>query len=140
MRDKMRLEEQQREMRMLEALQSPRWDAKRVAECGLAWLKKNNEVLEDTDVKEVVGGLLHRMVLDGQFTTTMCEMLDAWKAWAENGGMRKSDFTLLQDDKTSFAYASLLIAMIKDTTTAQEGTLSLDLQECLRLWRNVRLG
>lgn len=140
MRDKMRLQEQQREVRMLEALQSPRWDAKRVAERGLAWLKKNNEVFEDMDVKEVVGGLLHRMVLDGQFTTTICQILDTWKAWAENGGMRKSDLTLLQDDKTSFAYASLLIALIKDTTTAQEGTLSLDLQECLRLWRNVRLG
>ncbi|KAK4166494.1 hypothetical protein QBC43DRAFT_18920 [Cladorrhinum sp. PSN259] len=140
MRDKMRSDQQRKEARTLEALQSPRWDAKRVGESCLAWLKAKNEIDEDMGVKEVVGTLLHRMVLDGQFTTTICEMLDLWKAWAENGGMRKSDLTSLQEDKVSFAYASLLVAMIKDTTKAQEGTLSLDLQECLRLWRTVRLG
>ncbi|KAK3995801.1 hypothetical protein QBC44DRAFT_319456 [Cladorrhinum sp. PSN332] len=140
MRDKMRLDQQRKEVRTLEALQSPRWDAKRVADCCLVWLKEKNEIDEGMDVKEVVGTLLHRMVLEGQFTSTICEMLDLWKTWAENGGMRKTDLASLQDDKVSFAYASLLVAMIKDTTTAQEGTLSLDLQECLRLWRTVRLG
>ncbi|KAK4229366.1 hypothetical protein QBC38DRAFT_115200 [Podospora fimiseda] len=140
MRDKMRLDQQRKEVRTLEALQSPRWDAKRVADCCLSWLKEKKEIDEDMEVKEVVGTLLHRMVLDGQFATAICEILDLWKAWAENGGMRKSDLTSLQEDQISFVYASLLLAMIKDTTTAQEGTLSLDLQECLRLWKSVRLG
>jgi hypothetical protein len=30
--------------------------------------------------------------------------------------------------------------LVKDATTANEGTLSIDLQECLRMWRIVRLG
>lgn len=125
---------------MMEAFQSPKWDTKLVAEHNLAWLKKEGTVPADLGLKEVMGTLLHRMVLDGQFASALCRMLDLWKAWAENGGMRKSDLTTLQEDQTTFAYATLLVAMIKDTTTALEGTLSMDLQECLRLWRAVRLG
>ena len=80
------------------------------------------------------------MVLDGEFTATICRMLDMWKAWAEIGGMRRADYNALQDDQESFAQATLLIAMINDTSTAAEGTLSMDLQECLRMWTKVRLG
>ncbi|KAL2132099.1 hypothetical protein VTI74DRAFT_4222 [Chaetomium olivicolor] len=140
MRERLRLETQRKETRMMEALQSPKWDAKLVAEHNLAWLKKTGQVSAELGVKEVVGTLLHRMVLDGQFTSMLCRMLDLWKAWAENAGMRKSDFTAIQEDQTTFAYATLLVAIIKDTSTALEGTLSMDLQECLRMWRTVRLG
>ncbi|KXX76838.1 hypothetical protein MMYC01_206398 [Madurella mycetomatis] len=140
MRDDLRLEKQRKETRMMEALQSPKWDTKLVAEHNLAWLKKAGTVPADLGLKEVMGTLLHRMVLDGQFASALCRMLDLWKAWAENGGMRKLDLTALQEDQTTFAYATLLVAMIKDTTAALEGTLSMDLQECLRLWRTVRLG
>jgi hypothetical protein len=136
----MRVENQRKETRMMEALQSPKWDTKLVAEHNLAWLKKAGEVTGDVGVKEVVGTLLHRMVLDGEFSSTLCRMLDVWKAWAENGGMRRSDFAALQEDQTTFAYATLLVAIIKDTSSALEGTLSMDLQECLRMWRTIRLG
>jgi hypothetical protein len=80
------------------------------------------------------------MVLDGQFAASVYRMLDLWKAWADNGGMRRTDLAAVQDDQLSFARASLLIAVIKDTSTALEGTLSMDLQECLRMWKQVRLG
>jgi hypothetical protein len=80
------------------------------------------------------------MVLDGQFASTLCRMLDLWKAWAENGGMRKSDLSALQEDQVAFAQASVLLSLIKDTSGAMEGSLSMDLQECMRLWRVVRLG
>ncbi|KAK4185537.1 hypothetical protein QBC35DRAFT_389248, partial [Podospora australis] len=127
--------------RVTEAFQSPKWDTKRVAEHHLAWLKsKRDVILPNTDLKEVVGTLLHRMVLDGEFSGKLCRMLDLWKSWAENGGMRKSDLAAVQEDQVTFAYATLLVAMIRDTTTAAEGTISLDLQECLRMWRVVRLG
>ncbi|KAL2170219.1 hypothetical protein VTG60DRAFT_5087 [Thermothelomyces hinnuleus] len=125
----------------MEALQSPKWDTKLVAEHNFAWLVSKGEVDERVrGVKEVVGNVLHRMVLDGEFTSRLCRMLDLWKAWAENGGMRKSDLAALQEDQVTFAYATLLVAIIKDTSTALEGTVSMDLQECLRLWRTVRLG
>ncbi|AEO58863.1 hypothetical protein MYCTH_2306544 [Thermothelomyces thermophilus ATCC 42464] len=141
MREKLRIQAERQETRLMEALQSPKWDTKLVAEHNLAWLVSKGEVDERVQgVKEAVGNVLHRMVLDGEFTSRLCRMLDLWKAWAENGGMRKSDLAALQEDQVTFAYATLLVAIIKDTSTALEGTVSMDLQECLRLWRTVRLG
>ena len=140
MRDKMREQNQRKETRLVEALQSPKWDTKLVAEHHLSWLQKKGDVGADLTLMEAVGTVLHRMVLDGQFASTLCRMLDLWKAWAENGGMRKSDLTALQEDQMSFAYATLLVAIIKDTSSALEGSMSMDLQECLRMWRTVRLG
>ena len=124
----------------MEALQSPRWANKVVADHYLRWLKQGRHLAEEITLKDAVGYLLHRMVLDGDFTSTICRMLDMWKAWAEMGGMRRADYNTLLEDQVSFAQATLLIAMINDTSTAIEGTLSMDLQECLRMWRKVRLG
>ncbi|KAL2197823.1 hypothetical protein P885DRAFT_34221, partial [Corynascus similis CBS 632.67] len=141
MRENQRILAESRETRLMEALQSPKWDNKLVAEHNLAWLVSKGEVDERVEgVKEAVGNVLHRMVLDGQFASQLCRMLYLWKAWAENAGMRRSDLTALQEDQVTFAYATLLVAIIKDTSTALEGTVSMDLQECLRLWRTVRLG
>ncbi|KAI1760279.1 hypothetical protein GGR53DRAFT_510569 [Hypoxylon sp. FL1150] len=148
MRDRMRLDSQRREARTSEALQSPKWDTKLVAEHNLQWLKHKGDrdvntllnVDASLSLKEVVGMLLHRMILDGQFASSICQVLDLWKAWADNGGMRRSDLEALYEKQELFALASLLVALVRDTVTAHEGTLSLDLQECLRIWKNVRLG
>lgn len=137
----MRLEAQRKETRTMDALQSPKWSAEVVANHALTWLKsKDKRYDESMTVKDVVGGLLHRMVLDGQFTASLCKILDLWKAWADNGGMRRSDLATLEEDTRMFAYAILLVALIKDTASGTEGSLSMDLQECLRMWRQVRLG
>ena len=136
----MRLENQRREARTLEAFQSPKWDTKTVAGHSFTWLKSREELPDSTNLREYAGMLLHRMVLDGQFASTLCRMLDLWKAWGENGGMRKSDLSALEEDQLSFAQASVLLSIIKDTSGALEGTLSMDLQECMRMWRTVRLG
>jgi len=125
---------------MMEALQSPKWETTRVAEHNLAWLKRRGDVAESLSIEVVVGTILHRMVLDGEFASALCRMLDMWKAWAEIGGMKKADLAAIQEDQVRFAEATLLVALIKDTTAAHEGTLSMDLQECLRMWRKVRLG
>ncbi|KAH6647471.1 hypothetical protein BKA67DRAFT_539332 [Truncatella angustata] len=140
MRDKLRLDRQRLEQHELEALQSPKWDAKLVAEHNLKWLKNKQLVAESTTLKDAVGMVLHRMILDGHFTSSICNMLDLWKGWADNAGMRKSDLYALKDDQVTFAQASLLVAMIKDTTTAHEGSLAVDLQDCVKMWRTVRLG
>lgn len=125
---------------MLEAFQSPKWDTKVVAGHNFEWLKGKEEVQGSMDLREYAGALLHRMVLDGQFASKLSRMLDLWKAWAENGGMRKSDLSTLQEDLVAFAQASVLLSLIKDTSGALEGSLSMDLQECMRLWKIVRLG
>jgi hypothetical protein len=125
---------------VLEAMQSPKWDTKLVAEHELKWLKSQRQLPASMNLREAVGQILHRMVVDGQFSAGLCRMLDVWKAWADNGGMRKSDLTTLETDKVTFAQATLVVAVIKDTSGALEGTLSMDLQECLKIWRKVRLG
>jgi L-cysteine desulfidase len=43
-------------------------------------------------------------------------------------------------ERIIFAYASLLVAVIEDSLTAAHGTLAMDLQECIRIWKKVRLG
>ncbi|KAK7408357.1 hypothetical protein QQX98_009453 [Neonectria punicea] len=140
MRDKMRLDQQRRDQRMMEALQSPKWDTKLVAEHTLRWLKAQGSWDVSLTLKEAVGFMLHRMVLEGEYTSSICRMLDTWKAWGDMGGMKKTDYQVILDDKSTFAHATLLIALIKDTSTALDGTLAMDLQECLRIWKKVRLG
>ncbi|KAK3349415.1 hypothetical protein B0T25DRAFT_242222 [Lasiosphaeria hispida] len=140
MRDKMRLENQRKDARLTEAMQSPRWDTKVVAEHSFTWLKQKGVVPDSMDMREYAGTVLHQMVRDGQLCSMLCRMLDLWKAWAENGGMRKSDLKAVQDDQITFSQASVLLLLIKETSTALDGTLSMDLQECLRMWRTVRLG
>ncbi|CAI6099564.1 unnamed protein product [Clonostachys chloroleuca] len=140
MRDKLRTQQQRRDQRMLEALQSPKWDGKLVAEHCFRWLKSRNSWDEKSTAKDVAGFLLHKMVLDGEFSSELCRMLDRWKAWGEVGGMKKDDYLFLQENQTMFSNATLLVALIRDTSVAAEGTVSMDLQECLRMWKKVRLG
>ncbi|OLN85283.1 hypothetical protein CCHL11_04358 [Colletotrichum chlorophyti] len=143
LRDKMRLDAQRRETRTHEAIQSPKWDAALVASHTLPWLQKHHLVPADgvkDALRAVVGGLLHRMVLDGTFAADVTSVMDRWKAWADNGGMRKSDLEVLRERRQDFALASLLVAVIRDAGGAAEGSPTMDLQECLRMWRQVRLG
>ncbi|KXJ97339.1 hypothetical protein Micbo1qcDRAFT_7157 [Microdochium bolleyi] len=140
MRDDTRRTAQRRDARFLEALQSPKWETKLVAEHCLRVLKRRSCFAEDVGTREAVGMILHRMVLDGEFASGLVQMLDLWKGWAENGGMRKAEYEATRDSIEMFAQAALMVAMIKGTVTAVEGTLAMDLQECLRMWKTVRLG
>ena len=140
MQDKQRLETQRKDQRTREALQSPTWDVTRVAEYALTWLHQEEKSEDKTPLKDIVGHLLHQMVLNGEFATSICQMLDTWKAWADMGGMKKADLNTVTDNPRVFAQATLLMSLIKDTGDELEGTLAMDLQECLRLWRTVRLG
>lgn len=158
MREKLRLESQRKETRLMGAFQSPKWSADLVAEHVLVWLKENNgsafksfSVYQSQSLNDVAGIILHKMVLDVQFASAVFAKLRLWKVWADNGGMRRSDMETLQGDNPedgrvqlfAFAYAAVLVALIKGASsrgTMGEGKLSMDLQECLKLWRVVRLG
>ncbi|KAL2875009.1 hypothetical protein SGCOL_009853 [Colletotrichum sp. CLE4] len=149
-RDRMRLDARRRETRAHEAIQSPKWDAALVATHTLPWLQQQGYLSTPTTsdiitptLRSVAAGLLHRMLLDGAFASSLSAVLDAWKAWADNGGMRKSDLEALREGPKAlemFALASVLVAMIRDVGGAAEGSVGVDLQECLRMWRQVRLG
>jgi hypothetical protein len=137
---KTRRDAQRAEQRMIEAIQSPKWDSKLVAEHMLTWLKKGNHVREEFDLKRAVEVLLWKMVNDPVFAIGLGSILDEWKAFVENGGMRRADYMALKEKQVMFAYASLLVAVIEDSLTAAHGTLAMDLQECIRIWKKVRLG
>ncbi len=135
-----RRDRQRAEQRELEAIQSPKWDNKLIGERSLAWLKSQGHVDQTHDIKRVVEILLWKMVTDPVFAEELVSMLDAWKAFVDNGGLRKVDYLELKEKQVLFAYATLMVAVLKDSVTATHGSLAMDLQECIRIWKKVRLG
>jgi hypothetical protein len=139
-RAQQRRDAQRAEARMLEALQSPKWDNKLVAEHNLAWLKSQGHVAQSYDVKRVVEVLLFKMIRDTVLAASLTTMLDAWKAWVDNGGMARANYLMLKENQATFAYASLILSIIRDSVTAVDGSLAMDLQESVKIWKRVRLG
>ena len=128
------------ELRVTEALQSPKWDNKLVAEHNLAWLKKEGYVDPEHDLKRATEVLLWRMITEVDLTKQVVQVLDLWKAAVDNGGLRKAEFQDLKRQQVDFAWATLMLAMIEDSAAAVQGSLARDLQECFRIWKKVRLG
>ena len=128
------------ETRMMEAFTSPKWGNKLSAEYFLAWLKKEGHLDGSFTLERAAEVLLWRMVNEPVFAVELTKMLDGWKAFVDNGGLKKGDYSILKDEKVMFGYATLLVAMIEGSVTAVYGSLAMDLQECIRIWKRVRLG
>jgi hypothetical protein len=139
-RAKQRLDAQRAESRLVEAIHSPKWSNKLVAEHNLLWLKKHGHVDAEHDLKRAVEIMLWRMITEKTFAEEIGGMLDRWKAFVDNGGMRRAEYAELKEKQVLFAQASLFIAIIDEVVTATHGSLALDLQECVRIWKKVRLG
>lgn len=139
-RETQKQDHKRKETRTTDALQSPKWHATKVSSYALRWLKAHRHADEALSVKDVVGRLLHRMVLQPRYAAEVCGMLDRWAVWCDDGGMRKSDFEAVGEGLAVFAGASLLVSGIRETGLEPQAAVALDLQECLRLWQKVRLG
>ncbi|KAL2075811.1 hypothetical protein VTL71DRAFT_754 [Oculimacula yallundae] len=135
-----RRDAQRAETRVIEALQSPKWDNRLVAEHNLLWLKKEGLVNEVHDLKRSVEIILWRMLNEPIFAQELTKSLDTWQAFVDSGGLRKADYLALKENQTMFATASLLLSVIKVSVVASHGSLGMDLQECMRMWKTVRLG
>lgn len=135
-----RREAQRAETRTVEALTSPKWGNKLSAEHFLAWLKKEGHVEESHDLGRAVEILLWKMVKDPQFSSGLAKMLDEWRSFVDNGGLRRGDYSSLKEGAVMFGYAVLLVAIIDSSATAAHGSVGLDVQECVRIWKRVRLG
>jgi len=135
-----RREAERAETRMVEAIQSPKWGNKLVAEHNLTWLKKEGYLEKSHDLKRVAEIVLWRMINEPDVAKKLAAMLDGWKAFVDNGGMRKAEYSMLKENQVMFAYASVVLAVIEDLVTAAHGSLAMDLQECIRIWKKVRLG
>jgi hypothetical protein len=125
---------------MVEAIQSPKWDNKLVAQHNLAWLKKEGHVDESHDLRRAVEVLLWRMVNERELAHELATVLDSWKGFVDNGGIRRVDYQVLKENQVAFANGSFLVASIEASVSAAHGSLAMDVQECVRVWKKVRLG
>jgi hypothetical protein len=138
---KRRLEdEKRRAAEMVEALGSQRLGIGPVAEAARKWLVEKGYVDEKEGIDEIVEVLLWEMVRIQEVISEVAKMLDAWKNWADNGGMTKAQFDFVKGSPLTFAYAACILSMIKDTGGTVSSSVVSDLQECLRMWKRVRLG
>ena len=80
------------------------------------------------------------MVNDGKLAHDLATVLDSWKGFVDNGGIRRVDYQVLKENQVAFANGSLLVASIENSVSAAHGSLAMDVQECVRVWKKVRLG
>ncbi|KIW00615.1 uncharacterized protein PV09_07812 [Verruconis gallopava] len=132
--------ERRREQDLREGLASPRVGVGVVAKACVSWLAREANVPEAAQLADVVGRILWEMVRDVRFAEDLSRMLDAWKEWSEAGGMTRSHFEAVKSNMLCFAYAACVLCLIRDTAGSTAGSVVNDLQECLRMWRKVRLG
>ena len=138
---KKRLEdEKRRAAEMVEALGSQRLGIGPVAEAARKWLVEKEYVDEKEGVDGIVEVLLWEMVRIQEVTAEVAKMLETWKNWADNGGMTKAQFDFVKGSPLTFAYAACILYMIKETGGTVSSSVVSDLQECLRMWKRVRLG
>jgi hypothetical protein len=145
---KQRRDAERKEKRTTEAVQSPKWDATLVAQHALTWLKSQPQdtlqvrIPEKADLKIATSLLLYTLLTNTKFSASLAAMLDTWTAFVTNGGLRKADYLQLAESTEMFTYASLFVAVVAESAGmgVGEGSLAMDLQECVRVWKKVRLG
>ncbi|RVX71074.1 hypothetical protein B0A52_03439 [Exophiala mesophila] len=135
------------ERRTKDAVGSPRMSTKAVAEGCLAWLIEQGEVGRDSTLYQVAEAILYLMVVDQSMSEEgesrkIVKVLEEWQSWALVGGMKTQQLNMLEDYKLAFCFAAVLVAVVQEhvTTTGGVGRAGVDMLECLRLWRKVRLG
>lgn len=133
-------EERRKEDDLKEALSSQRVSTSMVAEASKKWLIEQKKAMEGDEIADVVASVLWEMVKDAQFASDLARMLDLWREWAEGGGMTKVHFEAIKKDLMHFAYAACVLYLIRGTSGSSVGSVVSDLQDCLRMWRKVRLG
>lgn len=134
------LEERYKEQEMIEAMTSQKLGIAVVAEANRKWLIGKGYVKETTTMAALVEQILFGMVQSEGFAKAISMILDQWKTWTQSGGMTKTHFKAVKESQVLFALASCVLFVIKNTVTEPTGSVVSDLQECLRIWRRVRLG
>lgn len=135
--------------RLQDAIASPRLSCKAVAESCLAWLIKAKFVQPGSTIESAAEAVLFLLVLEsqqseekGDLVMPIMMIIEEWTNWTVAGGMKKEQFEMLQQHRRSFCYAACLVAVVAEAAlvTTGKGKASIDMIECLRLWKKVRLG
>lgn len=135
MRDK-----QRREAEVIDALQSQRLPFPVIVHANLRFLRSRMSLERKPHVAGLLEQIMYAMLQDAAFARRIATMLDLWKSWAQSGGMTKSHYLAVKEDQLTFALASVVWAAMMEMVSEPQGSVVGDLQECLRLWKKVRLG
>ncbi|WEW56436.1 hypothetical protein PRK78_001879 [Emydomyces testavorans] len=138
LRETQRLQREYEENRETDAMNSPRLSNKIVAKACVTWLIAQNDIPSNYEVTDVVRAALYLMVLDSVRAKSIAETCDRWMVWSKSG-LNKSDMVELAGNKTSFCYAASMIYTMQ-IAAQSESKVSTHMQECLGLWKKVRLG
>lgn len=133
-------DEQRREAEITEAIQSQKLPIAIIAEANRKWLVQKLKFPDQITILALVEQTLYAMVQDDLFAKRLAIMLDLWKSWSQSGGMTKGHFLAVKEDQVIFALASFVFFVIRSTVSEPTGSVVGDLQECLRMWKKVRLG
>jgi hypothetical protein len=138
-------EEQRREAEIHEAIQSQKLPISIVTTANLKYLSRTLKLPSDPpSTSTLLAQVLYAMAHDASFAVRLATMLDLWKNWAQSGGMTKSHYLAVKEDHMSFALASVVLNGVREIggegMGMGGGSVVGDLQECLKVWRKVRLG
>ncbi len=132
------------EQRENDAIASPRMSYTAVAEACLAWLIQQGEVGREWSVEQLAGAVLYLIAVDereeGNEGRKVLEVLEEWLDWSNAGGMKRQQYNFLAERKVEFCFAAALVAVIQRSEGTSRGNASVDMMECLKTWRKVRLG
>lgn len=127
---------------MEQALQSTPWDNEVVANSSLRWLRDQpfSDTASLSNLETAVNTILRGMILDPAYAASLFRVLDLWKDWSSNGGIKQADVETLAKAPMLFADATLLVGLMKAAGTSGKGALAADLRKCFEAHKIVRLG
>ncbi|KAK2749834.1 hypothetical protein FQN57_005248 [Myotisia sp. PD_48] len=138
-RERAKLLQEYEDNRITEALSSPRLTNEAIANACLAWLITNNHLPKEYTLVDLARAVLYLMLLDHSQARIIAELCDRWTVWNQSPGLNRTELPYLQEHKICFCYASSLIYMIQ-TAAKSDNQVSTDMQECINIWKKVRLG
>ena len=135
----MRREASESAARIDQALDTPLLQHDQVSIYCLEWLKSIGCVPVSSSTSEALESMLSQMVIDPEFASNLCVMLNSWKSWSAKGRMTVGDFEFVEQHPRWFAQASLVMGTLEGLITGP-GKVLLDMQMCLDMWETVLLA
>ncbi|MCJ1450129.1 hypothetical protein MMC28_000458 [Mycoblastus sanguinarius] len=138
--ESMERERERSVLRQREAIGSPRLETMVVANAALKELVKEKILDESSGLQAAVETLLVSIVKNKEQAMSVCSILERWREWSDRGGMTIDDFEMVGKNKLAFCNAACVMGLFREASTKEESMVASDMRECVRHWKNVRLG
>ena len=139
-RAKMRRERERAEKGEMEAVGSSRMETMVATQAAFLHLKSQGGFGGCSDVQQTAEKILFEMLTEPEKSEEVCGVLERWKLWTERGGMNREDLKAIMDSPLTFCRATCLMGLLRMAAGKDESSVALDMQECIRVWKKVRLG